>query len=70
MDLRDILIELKGSKKIFKSDIFDFLEESVKRVLYLDMSCNGRDDPKLTARIRKTKVMGGKHIKTRKRKRL
>ena len=70
MDLRNILIELKGSKKIFKSDILDFLEGSVKRILYLDMSCNGSDDLKLKARIRKSKVMGGKHIKTRKRKRL
>ena len=70
MDLRDILIELKGSKKIFKSDIFDFLEGGIKKILYLDMSCNGTDDPKLKARIRKTKVIGGKRIKTKKRKRL
>jgi hypothetical protein len=70
MDLRDILIELKGSKKIFKSDILHFLEGNVKKVLYLDMSCNGTEDPKLKARIRKTKVIGGKNIKTKRRKRL
>jgi hypothetical protein len=71
MDLRDTLIELKGSKKIFKSDILDFLEGmEMKRVLYLDMSCNGTEDAKLKARIRKTKVIGGKHIKTKRRKRL
>ncbi len=71
VDIRDKLIELKGSKKIFKSDIFEFLEGvGVKKVLYLDMSCNGTDDPKLIARIRKTKVIGGKRIKTKRRKRL
>jgi hypothetical protein len=71
VDIRDKLIELKGSKKIFKSDIFEFLEGvGVKKVLYLDMSCNGTEDKKLIARIRKTKVIGGKRIKTKRRKRL
>ena len=71
VDIRDKLIELKGSKKIFKSDIFEFLEGvGVKKVLYLDMSCNGTDDKKLIARIRKTKVIGGKRIKTKRRKRV
>jgi hypothetical protein len=71
VDIRDKLIELKGSKKIFKSDILEFLEGvGVKKVLYLDMSCNGTDDPKLKTRIRRTKVIGGKRIKTKRRKRL
>ena len=69
VDIRDKLIELKGSKKIFKSDVFDFLEGvGVKKVLYLDMSCNGTDDKKVIAKIRKTKVIGGKRIKTKRRK--
>jgi len=70
IDIRDRLIELKG-KKIFKSDIFDFLEGvGVKKVLYLDMSCNGTDDSSLISKIKKTKVIGGKCIKTTRRKRL
>jgi hypothetical protein len=71
VDIRDKLIELKGSTKILKSDIFEFLEGvGVKKVLYLDMSCNGTEDKKLIQRIRKTKVVGGKHIKTKSRNRL
>ena len=71
VDIRDKLIELKGSKKIFKSDIVEFLEGvGVKKVLYLDMSCNGTEDKKLIQRIRKTKVIGGKRIKTKRRKRV
>lgn len=71
VDIRDKLIELKGSKKIFKSDIVAFLEGvGVKKVLYLDMSCNGTEDKNLIRRIRKTKVVGGKRIKTKKRNRL
>jgi len=71
IDLRDKLIELKGTKKIFKSDMFDFLEGmGIGKVLYIDMSCNGTEDKKRMARIRKTKVIGGKRIKTKTRKRL
>ena len=64
IDIRKNVLQAKGSRQIFKSDIFHFLKGiGIESVLYIDMSCNDTKDASLIEKINRTKIMGGKSLK-------
>ena len=76
IDITDKVLEIKGSRVLTKTDIFDFLDGGgFKQVLFLDMSCNLTENAELSESIRRDKIVGGKkksrkRIKTKRRKRI
>jgi len=66
MDITELLLSAKKERECTKTDIFDFLEgANLKRVLFIDMSCQLTEDLKLIDAIRKDKILGGKTRKRR-----